>query len=244
MSPKRKHPESPPTRSRKSKPPFSSRDGLSAYTAHPETYPPTVVIFHNPDFVAIHDLYPKSSVHMLLLPRSEKHTLLHPFEAFEDAEFLAQCREQAGRLKKIAAKELQRLHGRYSRLDAPREAVLNGDVDLGEGQEIPTGRDWEKEIRVGIHAVPSMNHLHIHVISVDRFSECVKHRKHYNSFATGFFVPLEDFPLAHNDKRRHPDREGYLNADLKCWRCGQNYGNKFTKLKEHLEDEFKEWRKE
>jgi aprataxin len=181
---------------------------------------------------------------MLLLPRSDKHTLLHPFDALEDAEFLAQCRKQAARLKKIAAKELQRLHGRYSALDAPRQAVLNGDMELEDGEEIPAGRDWEKEVIVGLHAVPSMNHLHIHVISVDRFSPCVKHRKHYNSFATGFFVPLDDFPLAGDDKRRHPGREGYLNANLKCWRCGEEFGNKFARLKEHLEVEFQEWRAE
>jgi aprataxin len=240
MTSKRKRPDSPPKKPRRPE----RRDGLSAYTSNPESYPPTVVIFHNPDFVAIHDLYPKSSVHMLLLPRLENYTLLHPFEALADTEFLAQCREQAQRLKKIAAKELQRLHGRYSALDAPREAVLNGDVELEDGHDLPVGRDWEKEIMVGIHAVPSMNHLHIHVISVDRYSDCVKHRKHYNSFATGFFVPVDDFPLAKDDRRRCPDREGFLNSDLKCWRCGKGFGRKFVVLKEHLEEEFKEWRAE
>ena len=96
----------------------------------------------------------------------------------------------------------------------------------------------------GIHAGPSMNHLHIHVLSVDRENVWMKHRKHYNSFNTPFFVPMEDFPLAVDDPRRHPGREGYLGWDFRCWRCGAWYGNKFARLKEHLSEEFKAWREE
>ena len=96
----------------------------------------------------------------------------------------------------------------------------------------------------GVHAGPSMNHLHIHVLSVDRESPCLKHRKHYNSFATPFFIPIEDFPLADDDRRRHPGQEGFLKQDFKCWRCGKNFENKFARLKEHLTEEFKAWREE
>jgi aprataxin len=72
----------------------------------------------------------------------------------------------------------------------------------------------------------------------------MKHRKHYNSFATEFFIPIEDFPLAKDDPRRHPSKAGYLDEDMKCWRCGRNFGNKFARLKEHLADEFDAWKKE
>lgn len=89
-----------------------------------------------------------------------------------------------------------------------------------------------------------MNHLHIHVISRDHYSDFLKHSKHYNSFNTPFFVDLEAFPLNEHDDRRHPGREGYLKSDLKCWRCGQNFGNKFARLKEHLAVEFEEWKSE
>jgi aprataxin len=223
---------------------FSPRDGLGAYILHPENYDISRVIYYNDDFVAINDLYPKSTVHTLLLPRSAKHNLLHPFDAFEDTEFLAAVREQVTVLRKIVAKELQRRYGRFSKQDEPREAVLNGEVDFPDDEELPVGRDWSKDVRVGIHAHPSMNHLHVHVLSVDRYSECMKHRKHYNSFATEFFVPIEDFPLSKDDKRRHPGWEGCLKSDLKCWRCGRNFGNKFARLKEHLKEEFEEWKRE
>jgi aprataxin len=249
MSHKRKVSPSSPTSSKKSLSKlatnvFLKRDGLGAYIQNPEKYEPSRVIYYNSDFVTIHDMYPKSSVHTLLLPRSEKYALVHPFGAFEDAEFLASVKEQAAKLKAIVASELQRRYGKFSKQDEPREAVLNGEVEIERDEDMPVGRDWEKEVMVGIHAHPSMNHLHVHILSRDRYSECLKHRKHYNSFATRFFVPLEDFPLAEDDVRRHPGREGYLESDMKCWRCEKNFGNKFARLKEHLKEEFEKWKKE
>ncbi|RYP59674.1 hypothetical protein DL769_008438 [Monosporascus sp. CRB-8-3] len=232
---------------------FRARDGLGAYLADPASFPASRVVFHDASFVAINDLYPKASVHTLLLPRDAALRRLHPFDALGDpnnAAFLAAVREQAARLRRLVAKELQRRYGRFSRADAAREAVLDGGA-LGEGEgegqegrELPQGRDWEAEVRVGVHARPSMNDLHVHVLSRDMFSECLRHRKHYNSFNTPFFVDLADLPLAPDDPRRHPGRAGYLDADLTCWRCGRNFGNRFKQLKEHLAHEFEEWKKE
>ncbi|KAJ5636450.1 Aprataxin-like protein [Penicillium longicatenatum] len=218
----------------------NGRDGLGAYIAKPETYPSNVVINYNEEFVAIYDMFPKSSLHLLLLPRNPTKTRLHPFEAFEDAEFLTKVRTEVYKLRTLAAAELRRKYGKDSAQEKARQAALIAEP---APEELPAGRDWEKEIMCGVHAVPSMNHLHVHVIAVDRHSERLKHRKHYNSFATPFFVPIEDFPLAEDDVRRHPGSEGYLKRDFVCWRCGEGFGNKFTQLKEHLEREFEEWRR-
>ena len=87
-----------------------------------------------------------------------------------------------------------------------------------------------------------MSHLHIHVFTRDMHSPSLKHRKHYNSFNTPFLVDVADFPLRDDDPRRDTKEEGYLRRDLKCWRCGKNFGNQFQKLKEHLEREFEEWK--
>ncbi|CAL3969111.1 unnamed protein product [Diplocarpon coronariae] len=217
------------------------RDSLGAYIDNPRKYEASRVVFYDDDFVAVNDRYPKSSVHTLLLPRSHQHTLQHPFDAFEDAEFLARVREQAAKLKQIVGEELQRRYGKFSQQDIPRERVLNGEVVLANGEELPVGRDWQKEVQVGIHAHPSMNHLHIHVLSVDRYSEFLKHRKHYNSFATPFFVDLAEFPLAKDDERR---TRRSPNRNMQCWRCGKNFENKFARLKEHLKEEFDDWKKE
>ncbi|KAJ5279116.1 hypothetical protein N7478_004488 [Penicillium angulare] len=219
---------------------FSARDGLGAYIANPESYPSSVVISHDSNFVAIHDMFPKSSLHLLLLPRDQTKTHLHPFDAFEDAEFLAKVKAQVYKLRSHAAAELRRKYGKCSAQEQARQEALSLEPPP---DELPAGRDWEKEIICGVHAVPSMNHLHVHVIAVDRYSERLKHRKHYNSFATPFLVPIGDFPLAPDDERRHPTREGYLKRDFVCWRCGKGFGNKFVELKKHLEQEFEEWKR-
>lgn len=219
------------------------RDALGEYIEHPESFPPSVVIYHNADFVAIHDKYPKSSLHLLLLPRDPARFFLHPFEAFEDEEFLVKVRAEVSKLHALAANELRRRHGKVSEQERARQEAMDR-IDPEEGEDaLPPGRDWAKEIMCGVHAHPSMNHLHIHVISVDRHSPAMKHRKHYNSFATPFFVGIDDFPLAPDDPRRHPGREGYFKRDLVCWRCGKNFRNHFRELKEHLAVEYEEWRR-
>lgn len=225
--------------------PFKDRMGLGAYLDDPATFPASTVIAHDEDFVVIHDKFPKATVHTLILPRSATVYLLHPFEALADPVFLAQVKAQVAKTKALVAAELQRQLGQYSKSEATRQAVLNGEVDVADGDgELPLGRDWEAEVMCGVHAVPSMSHVHIHVLSRDMHSTKLKHRKHYNSFTTPFLVDINDFPLAEDDPRRQTRHAGYMQQDLKCWRCGENFGNKFTQLKAHLEIEFEDWKRE
>src|SRR4051812_16810391 len=73
-------------------------DGLGIYLQRPETFPSTRVIYHNEHFVAVNDLYPKSSIHVLLLPRSPAHSAQHPFEALKDPVFLASVQKEVEKL--------------------------------------------------------------------------------------------------------------------------------------------------
>ncbi|PSR81216.1 HIT-like domain-containing protein [Coniella lustricola] len=243
MGPKPKPQPKPPSTAKTT---FAARNGLGAYLTDPGSFPASRVIFHSPTAVAIHDMFPKATVHCLLLPRSPAHNLLHPFEALADPPFLAQVRAEAAKLKDLAAKELQRILGKHSAAEAGRNAVLNGEAepstDANGTVVLPQGRDWMREIKVGVHAVPSMNHLHVHVFSRDMHSEKMKKRKHYNSFTTDFMVPLDDFPLAIDDPRRHQGK--WPERPMLCWRCGKNFGNQFQKLTEHLEVEFQAWKRE
>ncbi|KAJ6438601.1 aprataxin-like protein [Purpureocillium lavendulum] len=245
--------------------PFKDRMGLGAYLQDPASLPPSLVICHSAGFVAVRDKFPKATVHTLLLPRDPAVNLRHPFDALADPAFLAFVQAEVRRLRALVAAELRRRLGPYSRADAAREAVLNGEVAAGgEVQEggggggggggegcdaqlqpqLPPGRDWEAEVLVGVHAVPSMRHLHIHVLSRDMHSASLKHRKHYNSFNTPFLVDVADFPLAADDPRRDPKGHGYLRRDLVCWRCKRNFKNHFKELKEHLDEEFEAWKRE
>ncbi|KAI9834278.1 MAG: aprataxin-like protein [Phylliscum demangeonii] len=230
---------------------FSGREGLGAYVHEPTAFPPERVIYHDANFVVINDLYPKASVHTLLLARNPRRNRLHPFEALDpatDAGFLAEVQAEVRKLRRLVAKELQRRFGRGSALDQARQRALDEDHAGHDGGDherpLPPGRDWSRSVISGIHASPSMSHLHIHVLSVDRVSEHVRQRNHYNSFATPFLVDVADFPLAAADPRRHPARHGYLHRDLVCWRCGRNFGNRFARLKEHLLLEQEAWMRE
>jgi aprataxin len=219
-----------------------SRDELLEYILNPDTSRGvSEVIYSSDSWVLIKDAFPKASLHWLLLPRDPAFYTLHPFRAFSNEAFLAAARSEIRNVLDIAASELRRLHGSYSAADKIRSEAILSDTPP---TELPPGRDWLKELRVGVHAYPSMNHLHVHILSKDMHSPRVTNRKHYNSFNTPFFVLLDDFPLDKSDRRWDPSNEGYLKMEFKCWRCGQRFGNRFQALKDHLDKEFEEWRAE
>jgi aprataxin len=107
---------------------------------------------------------------------------------------------------------------------------------------LPPGRDWQAEIIAGVHTHPSMNHLHIHIISREMASPWMKKKNHYLSFQTSFFAKMEEFPLVDGSERFKPGH--WLDWEMKCWRCGKGFGNKFAALKRHLEEEFEVWKRE
>ena len=219
--------------------PGNSRDGLYPYIAAPESQ--GRVILHDPSFVLIQDKYPKATVHLLLLPRDLEKTTLDPRIALStDEPFLQSVREEAEKAAQLASKELARLLGPKSRTENLRLLAIEQD---NPPEQLPAGRDWRSAIKVGIHAHPSMSHLHIHIISVDMHSECMLHRNHYNSFNTDFLIPLDAFPLPQDSRLRQREyQNAEISSDFKCWRCGENFGNRFSKLKQHIDDEeFPAW---
>ncbi|XP_042208081.1 aprataxin-like isoform X2 [Homarus americanus] len=48
------------------------------------------------------------------------------------------------------------------------------------------------EFRYGYHAIPSMSQLHLHMISQDFDSPCLKTKRHWNSFNTRYFLDSAD----------------------------------------------------
>lgn len=237
-SPKKPKPTPEKTDGRTARTVFAGRDGLAAYTTDPASFPQSRVVYHNDKFVVINDAFPKASVHLLILPRDTSKNVLAPQSAFDDPAFLADCREEEQKVRAIVASELRRKFGKFSASDKPRLDALDSDDPPAK---LPPGRDWSKEVITGIHANPSMNHVHIHVLSRDMVSECMKKRNHYLSFTTDFLVGLDQFPLAKIDHRRH---YSHFPEDMICWRCGKNFGNKMARLKDHLEDELEKWKKE
>ncbi|ANB13448.1 Hnt3p [Sugiyamaella lignohabitans] len=112
------------------------------------------------------------------------------------------------------------------------EKTNSSDIDLEEVYDY---------IRVGVHAVPSLSNLHIHIISKDMCSQRMKNAKHYNSFSTSFFVDFDDIPnLDPFDKRYNSAYMTNLvgKKSLVCCWCQKDFGRSFKALKEHLSAEY------
>jgi aprataxin len=95
-----------------------------------------------------------------------------------------------------------------------------------------------KAYKVGFHSIPSMNQLHLHVISTDFVSPCLKNKKHYNSFCTPFFIEIDQAIKQLNDEDELSfdtnKFEAYLKEPLQCLHCDSVFTN-IPKLKQHLE---------
>uniref|UniRef100_A0A8C1BY44 Aprataxin n=1 Tax=Cyprinus carpio carpio TaxID=630221 RepID=A0A8C1BY44_CYPCA len=90
--------------------------------------------------------------------------------------------------------------------------------------------------RLGYHAIPSMSHVHLHVISQDFDSPCLKNKKHWNSFTTDYFVESQDViaMLEHDGKVTVKDGTSeLLKLPLRCCFCHKEQPT-IPKLKEHL----------
>ncbi|CBZ23969.1 conserved hypothetical protein [Leishmania mexicana MHOM/GT/2001/U1103] len=92
----------------------------------------------------------------------------------------------------------------------------------------------------GFHALPSLPMLHLHVLSTDLDSPCLKSKKHYNSFATFFFLTsdrvLEDLErhgrvTLNQDVARLRQME---EQDMKCLWCGTALPN-VPAMKSHIQ---------
>lgn len=185
-------------------------------------------------------MYPKSSVHLLLLPRNKTKNVQRSQQAFDDKDFLAECKAECENVKRIVADELRRRYGKYSKQDQARNEAMDAD-EPPSADKLPPGRDWLKEVKAGTHTIPSMNHLHIHVFSKDMVSEPMRTASHYHSFTTRFLIELDEFPLKANDPRRLSPSGA--TGSLECWRCGMGFGQ-IGKLKQHLEEELDAWKRE
>ncbi len=75
---------------------------------------------------------------------------------------------------------------------------------------------------VGFHSIPSLEPLHLHVLTSDLESPHLKLKKHWNSFTTNFFLPLDDVTAQVKEKGQVTVDKGVMNALLKApLRCAR-----------------------
>lgn len=94
--------------------------------------------------------------------------------------------------------------------------------------------------RTGYHAIPSMSHVHLHVISQDFDSPCLKNKKHWNSFTTDYFIESQDVIEMLETNGKVVVKEGtseLLKLPLRCHVCRRELST-IPALKEHLKSHF------
>lgn len=102
----------------------------------------------------------------------------------------------------------------------------------------------KSNIQYGFHAIQSMSPLHMHIISRDFVSDCLKHKKHWNSFTSPYFVHLdkliENIEVVKDyfveDKfnlNKHDILKNYMDMPLKCHVCNASMSN-IPNLKKHI----------
>ncbi|KAF8136623.1 HIT-like domain-containing protein [Boletus edulis] len=179
--------------------------------------------------LTVFDAFPKSIFHFLVLPR-----IRPPLNAGELANLRTLLKGDKARAKQVLL-DLSDEADKIKKLI--REEMLNR-----------YGFQWE--IWTGFHASPSMEHLHLHILSNDLCSTRMKHKKHYNSFhpKLGFFLHLHDVLSWFDEapsyfermtRLKKSDYEHLLKENLCCWKCERDMKN-MPLLKAHLQQEWDE----
>ncbi|XP_064615441.1 aprataxin-like [Liolophura sinensis] len=106
-----------------------------------------------------------------------------------------------------------------------------------KGEELAKKTCDKLNFRLGYHAIPSMSHLHMHVISQDFDSPSLKNKKHWNSFTTEYFVDSKDIiKRLKEDGKVDFDSSKFqdiLKRPLKCHVCKKDFST-IPSLKTHI----------
>ncbi|KAI0831345.1 hypothetical protein BC628DRAFT_1415862 [Trametes gibbosa] len=212
---------------------MSSLTQLRTYaTMNPTAIPDSIRLCHSATSVTIHDKFPKGLYHALVLP------LVRP---------------------PLRATQLASLRALFTTLPrAQAETVLN-DLrrDAQEAtrliqEDMVRTQGFKWDVLAGFHALPSVEHLHLHLVSSEFLGEYFKKKKHNNSFhpRMGFFLPLDEVLrwfdadiepswFASKAKMESKDYAPILKADMLCPHCDAVYKT-MPKLKLHLAEVFAE----
>jgi len=162
------------------------------------------VFYEDEDVVVVYDGFPKARVHLLIIPKRSCVDAATPSELTPAAlpgliRVHALANDLKHHLEQLAACIATRPNPHGSCHNGIEESTIaatlgsNGCMrNLLLGGLVP--------LRLGYHASPSLEPLHLHLISGDFDSPCLKHKKHWNSFQPPFFVSPVDIEAALNNQ--------------------------------------------
>ncbi len=156
------------------------------------------VLFYDDRTITIYDKFAKAQYHFLVLPRIP-FKLANGRDKGNPAQAPPALSAANGKLtlgstssNVVPASHLRNISALMTSpyvvevLAAVREASDRVLDHIRDDMQRKHGVTWS--IERAFHAVPSMEHLHLHVTSMDLVSDRLKHKKHYLSF-----VPTVDF---------------------------------------------------
>lgn len=208
---------------------MSWKFALEHYIKSPGEFADDEVVFFDDKAVIIRDKFAKSVCHLLVLSRDPQLTRKHPTKAL------------TLEVKKELYCYIDRAQDYVYRFFTERYQLIKPDPFFDDLDENLSKESFiDNFVQVGVHSVPSMANLHIHVMTKDLHSDRLKNKKHFNSFTTSFFVPWHNLPLEQIPEPRSTEELWLKKSDLVCQYCSKNFSNKFAKLKQHLTLEFDE----
>ncbi|GAA5983080.1 hypothetical protein JCM10908_000149 [Rhodotorula pacifica] len=190
--------------------------------------PPGVFVAANRKTTTIFDGFEKAKFHLLILPRE-------PFELDNGTTLSGTPLASLSQLLK-SPHALQVLKVLQNQAEDVKEMIRD---------EMEKEYGWSWGVQAGFHAVESMRHVHLHVISTDFISPKLKNKKHWNSFhpTLGYFLHLSDV-IAAVESGNNPlqaDTKHYetlLKTELVSTYPPHATFATIPKLKEHLEVEW------
>jgi aprataxin len=195
------------------------RVALFEYAKNPSSYS-KIIRYEDSNCVIISDRFPKAQLHFLLLAKpSYLNNVL--------------------RLTELKQSDVYKLDVLYQTAKAFALNAADAFYMYCKSRDRQSGKG-PLTMNIGLHMLPSLEPLHIHIISDDFCSVHVKTKRQYNSFASDFFYKLDELvqslkeigDLAAEINPKMAQRQ--LDKELKCGKCGYG-GGTMTEFKEHLE---------
>ena len=225
----------PPPAKRAKRTSYGWSDKLEEYVDWPEhPHVQAATVERDDCSVTIVDKYGKSTIHLLVIPLEKVRCI----PLVLDASRLPLLRALLARGRALVSSRGGRVLASDEKPAAgdPREAEEGGTSASSSAAAAPAA-PTVIDFRIGFHAMPSMSQLHLHVISQDFHSAALKNKKHWNSFTSSFFVPVQH-AIARLERGESvafdlAAAKALTKAPLCCHRCGADMKNMPT-LKAHI----------